>query len=181
LLTAAAHLIVVLLLSGCGIQSSAGDAPANSTSSGPAATLVRRFNMGAGLESLANDNARTTTTFRMLVKRYGTRDAAQLVSEEIHKALPAYQPKWDSNLASIYAKHFSSEELRSLAAEGQRSPYRSQFAATHAEISVEMQKLSTSLLEQLVTEALTNAYREHPPKAIYPKTSPVKNQAELKT
>ncbi|MEO7066524.1 MAG: hypothetical protein ABI114_06420 [Rhodanobacter sp.] len=119
----------------------------------PAIALVQRFNMGAGLESLANQVAHATTTFGIIAKEHGAAEANQLVKAEISKALPTYQKRWNRNLALIYSKHFSAEELRSLTALGKSSPYAGKFRSTHAVVGGEMR--ASQLLQKLVTEALT--------------------------
>jgi hypothetical protein len=123
----------------------------------PGLALVHRFKMGAGLESLATQVARTTTTFGAVSKQHGPAGAEQRVQREISKALPSYQDQWDRNLAAIYSRHFSAEELRSLATRGTSSPYAGKFTATQAAVAVEMRATSSPLLQKLVTEALTNA------------------------
>ncbi|ASR43093.1 hypothetical protein BEN78_06560 [Xanthomonas citri pv. mangiferaeindicae] len=112
--------------------------------------------MGAGLESLANRAAGATTTFATLAQQHGVAKAKQWVAGEISKLVPAYQARWDRNLATIYAKHFTADELRSLATQGTRSPHAAKFRSTQATVAAEMQEASSPLLQQLVTEALRN-------------------------
>ncbi|UNK42532.1 hypothetical protein MNO14_00020 [Luteimonas sp. S4-F44] len=112
--------------------------------------------MGARLESLANQAAGATTTFATLAQQHGAAKVKQLVAAEISKLIPAYQARWDRNLAMIYAKHFTPEELRSLATQGTRSPHAAKFRSTRAAVAAEMQAVSRPLLQQLVTQALRN-------------------------
>jgi hypothetical protein len=113
--------------------------------------------MGNGLESLALEAARRTVTYGALVQKHGSLGAEVLVKAELAKSVQSYQPRWNANLAAIYSRHFSSEELRSLAEQGPRSPYAGKFASTHEVVGVEMRAASTALLEQVVTEALSRA------------------------
>jgi hypothetical protein len=122
-----------------------------------AAALVERFKMGAGLESLANQAAGATTTFATLAQQHGAAEAKHLVAGEIARLVPAYQARWDRNLATIYAKHFTPDELRSLATQGTGSPDAAKFRSTQATVAADMQAVSSPLLQQLVTEALHNA------------------------
>ena len=112
--------------------------------------------MGARLESLANQAAGATTTFATLAQQHGAAEAKHLVAGEIARLVPAYQARWDRNLATIYAKHFTADELRSLATQGTRSPHAAKFRSTQAAFAAEMQAVSRPLLQQLVTQALRN-------------------------
>jgi len=141
-------------LAGYSDASSVTPTPAAVPSDNPALTLVQRFNMGAGLETLANQVARTTTTFGVIAKKHGASEASKLVKAEISKALPTYQSRWNQNLALIYSKHFSAAELQSLATLGTSSPYAEKFKSTHAVVGAEMHVSSSHLLKELVTEAL---------------------------
>ena len=155
-------LAIALLVAGCNKATPPAQASVTVTvpSEDPAASLVGRFKMGAGLESLANQVAGTTTTFATLAQKHGVAGAQQLVKDEISKVSPSYQGRWDQNLASIYSKHFSAEELRSLAAQGTSSPHVEKFRSTHAVVAAEMRVVSGPLLQQLVTEALSSAVKQ---------------------
>lgn len=147
-------------LAGCNNATSATPQSAAIPSSDPALALVERFNMGAGLESLASQVAHSTTTFGVIVQKHGASEAEKLVRTEIAKAIPTYQSRWNQNLAVIYATHFSPEELRSLATLGTSSPYADKFKSTHAAVGAEMRSASSPLLQQLVTEALASALKQ---------------------
>lgn len=122
-----------------------------------ALVLVQRFNLGGNLESLANQEARTKLMFNVIVQTHGYPGAIQVVKVEISKMLPACQGLWNNNLALVYSKRFSAEELRSLVALGTSSPYAEKFESprTRAEVGAEMG--AGPLLEQLVHEALLRA------------------------
>ena len=147
-------------LAGCNNATSATPPSVAVPSGDPALALVQRFNMGAGLESLANQVAHATTTFGVIVQKQGASEAEKLVGTEIAKAIPTYQSRWNQNLAVIYGKHFSPEELRSLATLGTSSPYADKFKSTHAAVGAEMRSASSQLLQQLVTEALASALKQ---------------------
>jgi hypothetical protein len=152
-----------LLLAGCdspppaAATASTPSAPAAAPGATPAEALVKRFNMGAGLESLAYDAGRSTTTFGALASQLGAAQADQRLRAEIARALPAYQQRWEHALALLYARHFSAAELSSLAAQGTASPYAARFRTVQPTVAAEMQAMSKPLLEALVTEALTRA------------------------
>lgn len=145
---------------GCSSAASATPTSATASSDDPALALVQRFDMGAGLESLANQVARKTTTFGVIAKKHGASEAINLVKAEISKALPTYQGRWNQNLALIYSKHFSAEELQSLGTLGKSSPYAGEFQSTHAAVGAEMRASSSQILKELVTEALTAAAKQ---------------------
>ena len=153
-------LAVTLLMAGCNKPTPGAQASIAAPSSDPASALVQRFKMGAGLELLANQVAGTTTTFAIIAQKHGVAGAKQLVKDEIAKTIPSYQSRWDQNLTSIYSKHFSAEELRSLAVKGTSSPHIDKFRSTQAVISTEMRAASSPMLQQLVTEALSNAVEQ---------------------
>ena len=121
----------------------------------PAAALVQRFDMGQGLRGLALDAARGTNTYAALVQQYGQEGAGRRTEDAINTLLPHYQAEWDRRLAGLYAQHFTSEELRSLAQQGKRSPYAAKFSAVQPEVASQMRAQSTPLLTELVTKALT--------------------------
>lgn len=144
----------------CAFATPAVRASAESASAAPALALVRRFNMGGGLESLANQVAHATTEFGVIAQKHGRARADQLIKAAISRALPAYQSRWNQNLALVYSRHFSAEQLRSLAILGTSSPYATKFKSTQDAVSAEMRDLSSQLLQQLVTEALANAAKQ---------------------
>lgn len=154
---AAACLVAAVLSIGCSQVGQDPQAAVPTASGDPAVALVQRFKLGAGFESLANQAAGATTTFATLAQKHGVAGARQRVRSEISKAIPSYQRRWDQNLASIYSRHFTAEELGSLAAQGTRSPYAEKFRSTQAAIAGEMRDASSPLLQELVTGALSNA------------------------
>ena len=152
-------LVITLLVASCSKSTPAVQPAADASHDNPAAALVKRFNMGAGLESMANQVARTITTFGLIAKEHGTSEAVQVVKGEIPKSLPAYQSRWDNNLASIHSKHFSADELRSLAVQGTSSPCIAKFRSTQETVATEIRADSSPLLQQLVTKAPGNAVK----------------------
>ncbi|WP_156170577.1 hypothetical protein [Luteimonas sp. FCS-9] len=153
---AAIYVSIALSAAGCSPATPDGQTAIPAAGNDPAVALVQRFKMGAGLESLANQAAGATTTFAMLAQQHGAAEAKRLVGSEISKLLPAYQVRWDRNLATIYAKHFTADELRSLATQGTRSPHNGKFRSTQATVAAEMREVSSPLLQELVMEALRN-------------------------
>lgn len=159
----AAYIATVLLLAGCdstppaAATASTPSVPDAAPGASPAEALVKRFNMGAGLASLAYEAARSTTTFGAMAKQHGAAQADQRLRAEMARLLPSYQQRWEHNLASLYARHFSAAELSSLAGHGTASPHAARFRAVQPTVAAEMQAMSKPLLQALVTEALTGA------------------------
>jgi hypothetical protein len=156
-----AALLAGLSLAGCGEAPSTaprtGVPSAPTASADPAAALVARFRLGKGLAQLADEAARSTTTFASMVEQTGADAATQRVQAEIGRLLPAYQPRWDGMLAAIYARHFSADALHSLASQGTRSPHAARFNALQNTVAAEMRADAQPLLRQLVADALTRA------------------------
>jgi len=145
----------VLALAACTQSTEVTPTAAAVTQDEPAALLVHRFNMGQGLRGLALDAARATTTYASLVRQFGNAAADQEVQAHLDRHLPHFQAVWDKRLADLYAQHLSTEELRSLAREGTRSPYAAKFSTIQPRVAAQMRTQSTPLLTELVTKALT--------------------------
>ena len=60
--------------------------------------------------------------------------------------------------AAIYARHFTAEELASLASEGRHSRHIDKLNAKQQVIGVQMQQLSTPVLIAYVSAALNSAF-----------------------
>jgi len=135
--------------------SSLASDPAHANDS--ALAFVQAANMGAGLESLALEVAHRTATYAMLVEKRSASGADALVKKELTALLPKYRPQWDRTLANVYAHHFTSGELRSLAELRSASPYVAKFNSTHQAVANDMKDAASPLLQELVTEALTRA------------------------
>jgi hypothetical protein len=79
---------------------------------------------------------------------------------EIHRLVQKYQAQWDANLASAYSNHLTPTELQSLAKNGKSSPYIENLKQAQPLVGDDMKKTSSDILNQLVTEALTNSFRD---------------------
>lgn len=152
------HVVMIaacLALAGCGNGTPAvsADAPIHEapSSGDPAADLVRNFRMGANLEEMANEVAASTHTYATV--------SPTDVKAQISRLTPKYQAEWDANLAKAHAAHLSPEALRSLAAEGRRSPFYPKLEQQRPAIAADMKAASGALLHQLVRKALTSASR----------------------
>ena len=147
---------VVLTIAGCG--NGASPAPISASDNqekqtgDPAAELVRNFRMGSNLEQMAIAVAATTHTSALISN-------ANVVTE-IRRLAPKYQAQWDANLAKAYSAHLSQEELRSIATEGRSSSFYPRLESQRQAIATDMKELSSPILQQLVTEALTNSVSE---------------------
>lgn len=150
-------LAIGIALTGCGNESQADlKVPVGSqaqSSGDPAADLVRNFNMGSNLEQMANAVAASTHTYASV--------SPTEVSAQIRRLVPQYQAEWDANLAKAHAAHLSPEELRSLAAEGRKSPFYSKLEQKRPAIAANMKVASATILKRLVTDALASVAADH--------------------
>lgn len=149
------HALIVatgLVLGGCGdtppTASKATPVAQIQLSTDPAADLVRNFKMGSNLEQMANAVAASTHTYASV--------SPTEVSAQIRRLVPKYQAQWDANLAKAHAAHLSPEELRSLAAEGRKSPFYSKLEQKRPAIAANMKVASATILERLVADALAS-------------------------
>lgn len=125
-----------------------------------AAEFVQQRQLGRNLKTLAGTVVVRTQTFAILVSRVGVGGAQALVSKELDVYVGQYQGKWDSNLAQIYAQHFTAEELRSLASEGRSSRFVNKLASKQDVIGTEMERQSKPILTSYVTAALNSAFEK---------------------
>ena len=122
-----------------------------------AMTLVQRQHLGSNLKTIALAAAQKTETFAMLASKVGAPKAKTLVSKELDSQARKFEGKWNQNLADIYAQHFTSEELASLAAQGPKSKYADKMAGKQPEIGGEMRRRSTPILISYVAAAMDGA------------------------
>lgn len=130
---------------------------AASTNIDAARDFVTRHGVGRNLPDIAMAAAARTQTFATLTSTLGTGHARRVVRREIDALVPNFQTRWNENLAASYAKHFSTEELASLASEGKHSKYTPTLAARRAEVGASMRATSEVIVTELVTEAMKNA------------------------
>lgn len=123
----------------------------------PASDLVQQQHLGSNLKTLALATAQKTQTFAMLVSKIGMLAATSLVSRELDVQAQKFQPQWDANLAQGYSRHFTSDELASLATEGRRSRYVRKLAEQQGTIGVDVQRMGEPILTTYVTSVLTVA------------------------
>ena len=107
--------------------------------------------------------ATRTQTYLMLVSKMGPGEARNVVQREVNALVPRFQDTWNHNLATAYAKQFSSEELQSLAADGRNSKYAPKLAERQSLVGTDMRAASESVLTELVTEAMKNAFTRSVP------------------
>lgn len=128
-----------------------------STNLDVARDFVTRHGVGRNLPDIAMAAATRTQTFATLTSTLGAGHARRVVQREIDALVPNFQTRWNENLAASYAKHFSTEELASLASEGKHSKYTPTLGARRAEVGASMRATSEVVVTELVTEALKNA------------------------
>lgn len=131
--------------------------PAPSAPPEPALVFVTNHKLGGKLSGMALAAATRTQTFTTLSARVGSDEAQTLVSRELAKSLPKYQPRWDQQLAVAYAKHFSADELRSLAIEGQASKHLGKLAERQNAVGADMRAAAQQVLVELVSEVLSRS------------------------
>lgn len=125
-----------------------------------ALAMVERFNMGSNLGRMAVQVSKTTQTYAMVVEKHGSSGAGVVVAQEVEKLVPAYQARWNQNLASAYSQHLSEDEMRSLAMDGKESPYLRKLISVQRPVGKDMKKLSSPVLTELVTKAMKNAIQQ---------------------
>ena len=130
------------------------------TSQEAALEFVRKQRVGANLSGIALATATRTQTYSMLTSKLGADQARALVQSELAALLPQYQPVWDKNLATAYAKHFSAEELQSLAADGRTSKFAGKVSERQSVVGSDVRATSEPVLKSLVTEAMKSAFEK---------------------
>lgn len=129
-----------------------------SSSEQAASEFVQRQHLGGNLKMLAIATAQKTQTFAMMAARLGQAEAQLMVSKELDAYAFQYQGLWNANLAKIYARHFTAEELASLLTQGKTSPFVGKLVEQQRIIGSEMQQLSTPLLTDYVSAAMNSAF-----------------------
>ena len=129
-----------------------------------ALALITQRNIGSNMTNLAEAVSKRTVTYGAIEKSLGSDRANAVVSAELKRVQPKYQPQWDQNLAQIYAERFTADELHSLTTLGKTSPSISKLAGMQNEIGRAMQARSSDLLKRYVSEALSAALAQIPPK-----------------
>ena len=125
--------------------------------------MVKRLRLGDNMKAIGLQAASRSQTYLIIAKTVGPEKARAVVTEELDKAAPKYQPQWDRNLASAYAPLFSAEKLQSIAEKQRQSPHINKFMAKQNEIGAAMQSKSKGLLTDYVTEAMSSAFRRVAP------------------
>jgi hypothetical protein len=119
--------------------------------------LVTKQGLGNNLSSIGTATAFRTVTYTTIAKALGEVKARELIKSELDRLLPAYQKRWNRNLALSYAEFLTPEELALVANEGKSSKYFSKFQSKQAEVGTSMQARSTSVLTEFVSEVLKSA------------------------
>jgi hypothetical protein len=132
----------------------------SATAESAAMEFVQRRQLGANLRAIAVEVALRTQTFAIISARRGVAEARALLSQQLDYHAPQFQPQWNANLAHIYARHFSAEELRSLTLQGRNSPHIKKLADKQALIGAEMQRQSTQIMTAYTTAALNSAFNQ---------------------
>lgn len=120
--------------------------------------FIETLGIGNNLKVISASAARDTKTYNMIVSKIGPVRAESILKTELTKSTDKYQDQWNKNLAHVYLKYFSVDELNSLSKDKQKSPYAKKMVKKLREISSSMQSKSNGLLKTIVTEAITNTY-----------------------
>jgi hypothetical protein len=123
----------------------------------PAMELVQRQNLGSNLKTIALATAQQTETYAMLASKVGAARAKTLVTKELDSHAREFGGKWNQNLADIYTRHFSADELASLAKDGKKSQYAGKMVEQQGAIGGEMRRASTPILIAYVTASMKSA------------------------
>ena len=121
---------------------------------------VQKEKLGSNLKAFSQRAVKNSQTYKMIVSEIGQKDTERLVNRELELIISKYQSKWDSNLAKAYSEYISQTEITSLYNEGNKSPHINKLNKNRRNIGLAMQKLSTPLLQSVVSEALKNSYNK---------------------
>ncbi|MYM37430.1 hypothetical protein GTP38_24180 [Duganella sp. FT94W] len=127
-----------------------------------ATEFVNSRQLGRNMKTLAFVAAMRTHTFAMMLSKLSVTQAQSLLSQELDAYAHQFQGQWNANLAQVYARHFTVEELRSLASEGRNSRFIGKLASQQGSIGAEMQSLSAPILISYVSAALNSAIDKLP-------------------
>jgi hypothetical protein len=159
---------LVLALAACTRPASPEVQAARAVAADPSATteqvalaMVQANQIGDNLERLSLRAAKATSTWPMIQAHLGT-DPTPFVTAKIREQLPRHQPAWDANLAAAYASLLTTEQMRSLALEGKRSPYMDDMRAAAAHVGPLMRDSSSGIVEQITFTAVSAAFLEAP-------------------
>lgn len=122
-----------------------------------ALSMVKRLRMGENLPYIGLTAAATRGAYRLMVLQSGESGAQELLQTELEKLMPAYRDRWDRYMARAYAQHFSAEALLSLRDERDQSKYLSVLVSRQDAVDKTLLPLGAELLEDYVSEALSNA------------------------
>ena len=154
------QLWILLLTAGIALGSPSVHAQSDQAT---AIQFLQKSKINANLYLLSHNVIMKTTTFQIMVKNGGLLEAQNLVLQNMRQVLPKFQPQWDANMAEIYAKHFSSAELQSLADEGLKSPWAQKLQPSLVQDAIgnEMRERSTAILQAAAGEVLSKAFEQH--------------------
>lgn len=88
-----------------------------------ALNFVERTGITKILPLLILQDVKNRRQIRAAVSQYGMDKVQATVVEAIKQAQKQYAPKWNQLMASIYVEHFSAQELASILAKREASPY----------------------------------------------------------
>ncbi len=131
---------------------------ASASPTNEALRFVETMKLGNNVKALSFSAAQRTNTFAIMKSNIGAIKAKEALTKELKKSIAKHQRQWNHNLAQAYFEHFTPEELNSISQEKKNSPYAKKFIANQRKVGASMQKSSKGLLEEIVTEAMKNAY-----------------------
>lgn len=123
-----------------------------------ARSLVLAMRMDTWMERVAGKAVGRSDGYYALADRYGEEKATQMAKEEIARMVPLHIEAWRLEAATVHARHFTDEELLSLALDLGRSPHAARFEELYPRITEELQALLEPRVDRLLAEALRNAH-----------------------
>lgn len=122
---------------------------------GTALKFVRGRNLNKNLAQLIMRTALETPTIQNLASMHGGTPVFNALKEGTVVAVEKYDATWTENLAKSYAAHFTNEELASLLADKEESPYSEKFEQKKADVGNSMRDLSITLLGEATSDTVT--------------------------
>lgn len=166
---AAASLTV--LLSACSRPASPEVEAARAIAADPAATheqvalaMVRAHDIGGNLANMSLRSAKATNMWPMLREHLGGKDPTPVVKAKILERMPKHKPVWETNLAAAYGSLLTTDQMRSIAQDGRRSPYYDDMLEAAKLVGPLMRESSKDILVVLTHEAMASALMDAPPR-----------------
>jgi hypothetical protein len=107
--------------------------------------MVESTRLGDNLITMCGKKLSHTQTYKDTVNSIGADAAHQNLDQALKKVLPEYQHEWNKNLAESYLDLLTREEMESIAALQEKSPYVNKMLVRSNQAGPIMQKNSEQL------------------------------------